>query len=102
MHALFSPIGMAARALTTGAWLAQLGWEAFVYTPPPLAALETGPEPVRVLTSFAPAGQVAPSQADTLVREGLAVVFDVDRRASYEKAHIPGARFSVPDRLPAL
>ena len=90
------------RALTTGAWLAQLGWEAFVYTPPPLAALETGPEPVRVLTSFAPAGQVAPSQADTLVREGLAVVFDVDRRASYEKAHIPGARFSVPDRLPAF
>ncbi|EER62295.1 Rhodanese domain protein [Acidovorax delafieldii 2AN] len=90
------------RALTTAAWLAQLGgWEVFLYTPPSLAPLVTGAEPVRVLASFAPAAQLAPSQADALLREGRAVVFDVDRRAHYEKAHIPGAQFSVPDRLPA-
>lgn len=91
------------RALTTAAWLAQLGgWEVFVYTPPVLATLATGPEPVRVLASFTPAPQVAPAQAEALLRAGRATVFDVDRRAAYEKSHIPNAQFAVPDRLLAL
>ncbi|MDR6213775.1 rhodanese-like domain-containing protein [Paracidovorax wautersii] len=88
------------RALTTGAWLAQLGgYEVFLYAPPALPALATGPEPVRVLASHAPAPLVSPQQADALVRAGSAVVFDVDRRAAFEKQHIHGARFAVPDRL---
>ncbi|HEY0200493.1 MAG TPA: rhodanese-like domain-containing protein, partial [Burkholderiaceae bacterium] len=88
------------RALTTGAWLAQLGgWEVYVYTPPALHALVTGPEPVRVLQSHPSTPQVSPQQAATLLHTGQAVAFDVDRRAVFEKRHIPGARFAVPDRL---
>lgn len=92
------------RALTTGAWLAQLGGhEVFVFAPPPLATLETGPEPVRVLASHAgPAPLVSPQQARALLEQGSAAVFDVDRRAAFERQHIAGARFAVPDRLAAF
>ena len=92
------------RALTTGAWLAQLGGhEVFVFAPPPLATLETGPEPVRVLASHAgPVPLVSPQQARALLEQGRAAVFDVDRRAAFERQHIAGARFAVPDRLAAF
>ncbi|MDA8455812.1 rhodanese-like domain-containing protein [Acidovorax sp. GBBC 3334] len=91
------------RALTTGAWLAQLGgYEVYVFTPPALPALVAGPEPLRVLASHAPAPAVSPQQASTLLQEGNAVVFDVDRRAAFERQHIDGARFAVPDRLAAF
>ncbi|APW39849.1 sulfurtransferase [Rhodoferax koreense] len=91
------------RALTTGAWLAQLGQhEVFVFSPattsvPP--TLVTGPEPVRVLQTRTPAAAIAPIQAASLIDAGRAVVFDVDRRAAFERRHIAGARFAVPDRL---
>jgi len=88
------------RALTTGAWLAQLGgYEVYVYSPPALATLELGAEPVRVLASQAPAASVSPQQAQALLEAGTAAVFEIDRRAAFEKRHIAGARFAVPDRL---
>ncbi len=88
------------RALTTGAWLAQLGGhEVFVWTPPALADLVLGGEPVRVLATHAPASLVSPRQAASLIHAGKAVVFDVDRRAAYERRHVSEARFAVPDRL---
>ncbi|MDB5914630.1 MAG: Rhodanese-like protein [Ramlibacter sp.] len=88
------------RALTTAAWLAQLGaHQVYVYAPRPGAELVTGPEPVRVLSLHAPAAQIWPQQAAALLRAGQASLFDVDRRASYEKVHATGARFAVPDRL---
>jgi len=88
------------RALTTGAWLAQLGGqEVFVYTPPQGVTLITGPEPVRILPSGAQAAAVSPTQAKALLDAGRAVVFDVDRRAAYESRQIAGAKFCVPDRL---
>jgi rhodanese-related sulfurtransferase/predicted metal-dependent enzyme (double-stranded beta helix superfamily) len=88
------------RALTTGAWLTQLGGhEVFVYSPPALATLLTGPEPVRVLQSRKPAPSIAPQHAAALLESGNAAVFDVDRRAAYERRHVTGARFAVPDRL---
>ncbi|MDR0225519.1 MAG: sulfurtransferase [Burkholderiaceae bacterium] len=90
------------RAQTTGAWLAQLGWEVFTHVPPALAPLETGAEPVRVLSSHAPAPQLSPQQAQSLLAEGRATVFDVDSRPAFERQHIAGARFAVPDRLPAF
>ncbi|WP_159915108.1 rhodanese-like domain-containing protein [Pantoea sp. 18069] len=91
------------RALTTGAWLAQLGgYEVFLYTPPALPTLEIGAEPVRVLALHAPAPLVSPQQAQALLKAGTASVFDIDRRAAFEKKHIAGARFAVPDRLEAL
>jgi len=88
------------RALTSAAWLAQLGGhEVFVYTPPQWSPLVTGVEPVRVLQSRPPAAVVSPRQAAGLLEAGKAVVFDVDRRAGYESSHVAGARFAVPDRL---
>ncbi|MFT4267966.1 MAG: rhodanese-like domain-containing protein [Xenophilus sp.] len=88
------------RALTTGAWLAQLGgYEVFVLVPPALPTLAIGPESVRVLASRAAAAAIAPAQAQALLAAGQAVVFDVDRRTAFEKRHIDGARFAVPDRL---
>lgn len=88
------------RALTTGAWLVQLGGhEVFVYSPPALATLLTGPEPVRVLQSRKSAPSIAPQHAAALLESGNAAVFDVDRRAAYERRHVTGARFAVPDRL---
>ncbi|GKS98295.1 sulfurtransferase [Acidovorax sp. SUPP3434] len=91
------------RALTTGAWLAQLGgYEVSVFTPPALPTLATGSEPVRVLSSHAAVALVSPQQADALARAGNAVLFDVDRRAAFERQHIEGARFAVPDRLAAF
>ncbi|WP_438879833.1 hypothetical protein, partial [Bacillus cereus group sp. Bce007] len=72
------------RALTTGAWLAQLGgYEVYLFTPPALDTLETGAEPVRVLALHAPAALVSPQQAQALLQAGKAAVFDIDRRAAF-------------------
>lgn len=88
------------RALTTAAWLAQLGGhEVLVHAPPALAPRVTGAEPVRVLPSRAAAPLVSPQQAAALLDAGQAVAFDVDRRAAYERRHVARARFAVPDRL---
>ncbi|MGO4304117.1 rhodanese-like domain-containing protein [Cupriavidus sp. RAF12] len=91
------------RALTTAAWLAQLGGhEVFVFAPPAGAELVTGPEPVRVLASRLPAASVSARQASLLLESGAARLFDVERRSAYEKRHAAGAYFAVPDKLEAL
>jgi len=88
------------RALTTAAWLAQLGGhEIHVYTPGPLEPQVSGPETVRVLPSLPLAPQVSPRQALAQVDNHRAVVFDIDSRAAYERRHVREARFAVPDRL---
>ena len=61
------------RALTTGAWLAQLGGhEVLVYTPQEPATLVTGPEPVRILPTGARARTVSALQARALLDAGRA------------------------------
>jgi rhodanese-related sulfurtransferase/predicted metal-dependent enzyme (double-stranded beta helix superfamily) len=88
------------RALTTGAWLAQLGGhEVFVLSPPALPVLVLGPEPVRVLALRAFTSDIAPREAAAALEAGTAVVFDVERRSAFERRHVAGARFAVPDRL---
>ncbi|SEK17378.1 MULTISPECIES: rhodanese-like domain-containing protein [unclassified Variovorax] len=91
------------RALTTGAWLAQLGGhEVFVLSPPALPVLVLGPEPVRVLALRAFTPDIAPREAAAALEAGTAVVFDVERRSAFERRHVAGARFAVPDRLQEL
>jgi len=88
------------RALTTGAWLAQLGGhEVFVLSPPALPVLVLGPEPVRVRQLRAGAPEISPREAAAALETAAAVMFDVERRSAYERRHVAGARFSVPDRL---
>ncbi|WP_354677121.1 rhodanese-like domain-containing protein [Cupriavidus plantarum] len=91
------------RALTTAAWLAQLGaHDVFVYTPAANAELVTGPEPIRVLPSRTAAATISVQQARQQLEAGRARLFDVERRAPYEKRHAEGAWFAVPDQLEAL
>lgn len=92
------------RALTAAAWLKQLGGhEVFLYAPPVQAALEIGPERVRVLqSSDVTAPWIAPLSAHDLLLAERAVVFDVDKSLAFAKQHIQGARFSAPDRLPSF
>lgn len=104
------------RALTTAAWLRQLGvLEVYLYATPlgPHAGepgepvlpviLESGPERVRVLRHRDPAPVVRAAVLEGwLAERGPTRVYDVDRRQAYVRRHIPGAHFAAPDRLPAL
>ncbi|MBV8620063.1 MAG: sulfurtransferase [Curvibacter sp.] len=88
------------RALTTAAWLAQLGGhEVYVHSPDPLAPRVTGPEPLRVLRTQPSVAALSPIQLQALQAQGPVQVFEVERRAAFERRHVPGARFAVPDRL---
>lgn len=88
------------RALTTAAWLAQLGgYEVFLASPPSSAQLVTGPEPIRVLTAQKGASMLTAAELETCLKSGSVLVFDVERRTTYERGHVAGARFCAPDRL---
>lgn len=88
------------RALTTGAWLAQLGAvEVYLYQPPALAPRQTGPEPRRVLRHRPEAGALRAEALRISLDAQAADVFDVESRGAYERGHVPGARFAAPDRL---
>ncbi|MFC4275670.1 rhodanese-like domain-containing protein [Achromobacter aloeverae] len=85
------------RALTTAAWLAQLGgFQVHVYPVAlqPGVGLETGAEPVRVLRAHIeepPA--VDPTELAAWLKEGGTVVFDIENSVAYARRHIAGARF---------
>ncbi|CAB3629149.1 rhodanese-like domain-containing protein [Achromobacter pestifer] len=88
------------RALTTGAWLAQLGAvEVYLYQPPALAPVQSGPEPRRVLRHRPDATGVRAQALRAALDADEVLVFDVESRVAYERGHVPGARFSAPDRL---
>jgi len=88
------------RALTTGAWLAQLGAvEVYLYQPPALAPVQSGPEPRRVLRHRPDAAGVRPAALNDALQADEAIVFDVESRVAYERGHVPGAQFAAPDRL---
>lgn len=88
------------RALTTGAWLAQLGAvEVYLYQPPALTPLQSGAEPRRVLRHRPDAAGLRASALRAALDADGAIVFDVESRVAYERGHVPGASFSAPDRL---
>ncbi len=88
------------RAQTTGAWLAQLGAaEVYLYRPPALAPLQSGPEPRRVLRHRPDVAGLRPQALRALLEQGALDLFDVDARRAYELGHVPGARYAAPDRL---
>jgi len=88
------------RALTTAAWLVQLGgYEIYLYKPESGIALVTGEETVKVQPPRLATKGLRPNQANQLIQHQGVTVFDVDKRRKYEKLHIPGAYFSTPQRL---
>jgi rhodanese-related sulfurtransferase/predicted metal-dependent enzyme (double-stranded beta helix superfamily) len=92
------------RALTTAAWLVQLGgYQVYVYAPAQGVPLEVGPEPRRVLASSDASADwigVGELAAAALSPSQAPLVFDVESSLAFARGHIPGARFCAPDRLP--
>jgi rhodanese-related sulfurtransferase len=88
------------RALTTAAWLCQIGgYEVHVVAPDRDEPLVAGPERVNVLAPPTPATLVTATTLEAAINDGSAAVFDIERRAAYERGHIAGALFCVPDRI---
>ncbi len=89
------------RAVSTAAWLKQLGWRVYLYRPEPGADLWQGAESIRIL-------RATEHEAPWLRVEDLqqhlstSLVVDIDSSIAYAKAHIAGAWFVVPDHLPEL
>lgn len=87
------------RALTTGAWLAQLGAvEVYAYAPAADTAWVPGPETIRVQPPRGVVRRVSPREAARSIEAG-AVAFDVERSAAFRRRHAAGARFAAPHRL---
>jgi rhodanese-related sulfurtransferase len=89
------------RAIMTASWLKQMGWrEVFVLAGgiarQPLAA---GPHRPRVLgLETAKAATVTPRELTDQLKQGEAVVVDLELSSRYVRGHIPGAWFAVRAR----
>ncbi len=90
------------RAAMTASWLAQMGWEvAVLEAGPGSGAAETGP--------WAPAWPsppelplADPAQVEGWLRDGGAVVVDIDTSRRFLAGHIPGAAWALRGDLPGL
>jgi rhodanese-related sulfurtransferase len=71
---------------------------------PPHAALETGPEPIRVLRdpSVPAAPWISVRQVETLRQGDGAHIYDIDQSVRFARRHIAGARFAAPHRIEAF
>jgi len=93
------------RSLMTASWLLQLGWDAVYAMPNSLggAALETGTDPREVLSVHeANAATVSPSELNSLLDGGDALVIDLGTSLQYRDGHIPGARWAIRSRLASV
>jgi rhodanese-related sulfurtransferase len=86
----------AVRALMTGAWLRQMGWdEVFVL---PEAGDETVPAG-EVLGEIPAAAAVEPARLAALMGQDGTTVIDLAASPDYRRGHIPGAWFAIRARL---
>ncbi len=89
------------RALTTAAWLAQMGWRAYVLD----GGLESGPKEAGAYVADVPQADhagvesISPKMLAVANARGAALVLDFTRSLDYAKGHIPGARFAIRARL---
>jgi len=89
------------RALTTAAWLVQLGgFTVHVYPVDQASALETGAERVTVLNAHGHAARwVAPTQLQHWLKQGDTAVLNIDNSVAHAKRHVRGAQFVAPGAL---
>lgn len=90
------------RALTTAAWLGQIGWgEVFVLEDPFQGiALEQGDVPDSYCIEEALSlTRVSVAEARDLIGQGKTTVIDFSDSISYRKHHIPGARLMIRSRI---
>ncbi len=93
------------RALTTAAWLAQMGWQAYMLDGGLGDDMAKGPSVQGAWVADVP--DAVEGGADTLSAKMLAVantrgkalILDFTRSLDYAKGHIPGARFAIRARL---
>lgn len=89
------------RALTTAAWLRQMGWRAYVLE----GGIEAGPKAAGAYISEIPEGDgqavetISPSMLAVANARGKALILDFTRSLDYARGHIPGARFAIRARL---
>jgi rhodanese-related sulfurtransferase len=83
------------RAAMTASWLAQMGWDAAVLEPgADGSTIETGPW----APSWPPPPELPladPAQVDGWLRDGEAVVVDVDSSRRFLAGHVPGAAWAL-------
>jgi len=86
------------RALMTGAWLRQMGWQdVFALA---ASGTETGFPAPPVLGNVQPPEARLDAQAlAAMIQRGAATVIDLSLSREYRKAHIPGAWFAIRSRL---
>jgi rhodanese-related sulfurtransferase len=86
------------RALMTGSWLRQMGWEdVFVLA---ASGTETGwPAPPLLGPAEQPDARLDPAALAALVEAREATVIDLSLSREYRKGHIPGAWFAIRSRL---
>ena len=94
---LYSDEGV--RALMTGSWLAQMGWDVSVLKPETITDCETGPaSPPRPLYPVPHAATISAAQ---LAASSSAIVVDLAPSPVYHRGHIPGAFFLLRSRFAA-
>jgi rhodanese-related sulfurtransferase/predicted metal-dependent enzyme (double-stranded beta helix superfamily) len=96
-HVLVDSDGV--RARMTASWLVQMGLPEVYVLGGGDGALETGPEPVRVLGRRADAATMTVAELAPLLAQGDVVVIDLDSSLVYRERHIPGAWFAIRARL---
>lgn len=92
------------RAITTGHWLVQMGWDVSVLKGGiGDAASEAGMPPRRVLgIDDIPVESISPQALADALRQDTAVAVDVDHSMDYRQHHLPGALWAIRPRLAEL
>ncbi|MBY6242629.1 rhodanese-like domain-containing protein [Methylosinus sp. Sm6] len=87
-----------ARALTTAAWLVQLGWETYVLSPDAGVATESG-SPTRRRPPLPALAENVIFAAEVAARREDFILVDIGRSVDYRAAHIPGALWAAAAHL---
>jgi rhodanese-related sulfurtransferase len=89
------------RAITAAHWLVQMGWDVNVLEGGVGSAATEKGVPGRTVLGLADieVDTIAPTDAKAALDDGSAVALDVDLSGEYQKAHLPGAVWSIRPRL---
>jgi rhodanese-related sulfurtransferase len=84
------------RAAITASWLVQINWgEVYILADALKLPLAIGPQPGNLAAPVPSVETVTPGELIKLLATGNAQLLDLQPSLSYEKAHIPGARFAI-------
>lgn len=95
-----------ARADMSASWLAQMGWEVHVVDGLLPAHLTERGNPAAQAPAAPESSAIAPQALHTLLKQDVGLndilLLDFTTGANYLQRHIPGARFAIRARLPAI